>query len=198
MAEGLGGARGCTAARGARACRARAPRGRDPHEMLWRVPFEALPIGERYLGAMTSLSYASSLTTRLMSGATAEARPSEPPAVFAAVAAPVLPASLTAHIAQTAPDWVVRPPASAEREAAAAAGAAPPAGTILLAGAAATKTAVREGLARAGVIHMAAPFRVNGASALFLPLLLTGAAPADKESPAAADEIAAAMLDLGT
>jgi tetratricopeptide (TPR) repeat protein len=168
-----------------------------PHEMLWRVPFEALPVGDKYLGATTTLTYIASLSSLLSSRSRPLATSAEASDQWLAVAAPVLSALVTTHIAQTAPDWVIRPADSAAREAKlATADREPPAGVVLM-GTAATKAGVREGLLRATVIHIAAPFRVNGASVLFSPILLAAAAaqPADAAG-SSTNTVGDAMLDL--
>jgi tetratricopeptide (TPR) repeat protein len=168
-----------------------------PHEMLWRLPFEALPAGERYAGATAAITYTASVSSRLAVGSTAPASNAESSQRLLAVAAPVLPAALTTHIAQTAPDWSIRAPDAAEREAKLAAADREPSSAIVLTGAGATKASVREALAEASAIHIAAPFRVNGASVLFSPILLSGPASAATDSaPAPASSVADAMLDL--
>jgi tetratricopeptide (TPR) repeat protein len=162
-----------------------------PHEMLWRLPFEALPVGEHPLGTSTALTYVPSISSRLRPP-TPDPHPADG---FVGVAGPTLQSSLTAHFAQTAPDWVVRPPEPAVHEVKIAAGDRDAASVLLLTGAAATKAGVRESLARAGVIHIAAPFRVNGASALFSPMLLAAPSPPQGQS-APTSATAEAMLDL--
>ena len=39
-----------------------------PHEMLWRLPFEALPAGTGYLGATAAFTYTPSVSSRLATG----------------------------------------------------------------------------------------------------------------------------------
>ena len=170
-----------------------------PHEMLWRLPFEALPAGTGYLGATAAFTYTPSVSSRLATGPLPAAPDAGGPTQLLAVAAPTLPASLTTQLAQTAPDWIIRGPAAAEREAKAAVGDREPQAAVVLSGSAATKTGVLDGLTRAGIIHVAAPFRVNGASALFSPMLLAAPAPAPAPAPAstpAAGSVADAMLEL--
>jgi CHAT domain-containing protein len=53
-----------------------------------------------------------------------------------------------------------------------------------LSGAAATERAVREQLPGADIIHLALPFRINGAGALFSPLLLAGEPVGNPPEPA--------------
>ena len=89
------------------------------------------------------------------------------------VAAPELAPDVLAELARTAPDWTVRGGALAEQEVSAIASGAEATHAQLLEGAAATEAALREHLPQADVIHLGAPFRVNGASPLFSPLLLS-------------------------
>jgi CHAT domain-containing protein len=166
-----------------------------PCDMLWRVPFEALPIAEGYLGDAVALTYLPSISSG-MAAVVGAAPAGDRPDRFVAVAAPALPAALTSYLAQTAPDWIIRPAESAEREAKLSAGDHAAEASALLTGASATKAAARETLASAGVIHVAAPFRVNGASVLFSPILLAAPpVPADGPAPGA-NGIADSMLDL--
>ena len=141
-----------------------------PHEVLWRVPFEALPTESGYLADTTSIVYAPSVTALVRT----------PPAPLrdrsahrlVSVAAPELTPEVIEDIARTAPGWAIRIGAAAEKEASAIAGGAEPDRVQSLAGAAATEAALGERLPQADVIHLAAPFRVNGASPLFSPMLL--------------------------
>jgi tetratricopeptide (TPR) repeat protein/CHAT domain-containing protein len=148
-----------------------------PHEILWRVPFEALPSAVGQVVDSTSVSYAPSVTALVRtppheSGSAGAYR-------LVAVAAPALAPAVAERIAQTAPGWTIRTPASAEREAGLVARDADPATTIVLSGSAATESAVRERLPSADVVHLAAPFRINGASPLFSPVLLAPEAAYD-------------------
>ena len=138
-----------------------------PHEILWRVPFEALPAGDGYLGDSVRLSYSASVSSLLR--APEIARPEAMPVL--AIAAPELSADRRDRVARTAPDWTLRPSDIAAREAASATAPDTTRGAVH-AGASATENAVREQLGRAGTLHIAAPFRVNGASPLFSPILL--------------------------
>jgi CHAT domain-containing protein len=140
-----------------------------PHEILWRVPFEALPVDTGYLADNISIVYAPSATALV-------ARPTMPaelPTVELVVAsAPVLSQQSADQLAQTAPDWVVRPAAAADAEIKALLDGVDPARVAAIDSASATEAAVRERLPSASVIHLASPFRINGASPLFSPLLL--------------------------
>jgi CHAT domain-containing protein len=148
-----------------------------PHEVLWRVPFEALPSESGYLADATSIVYAPSVTALVRTPA------AEPPGIAAspdgvaprlrvvAAAAPELAAPVIEELARTAPGWTIRSMATAEQELAAVATGAEDR-VHAIRGADATEAALRERLPQADVIHLGAPFRVNGASPLFSPLLL--------------------------
>jgi tetratricopeptide (TPR) repeat protein len=139
-----------------------------PHEILWRVPFEALPAETGYLADRTTIVYATSATVL---GAIPR-QVGEPATLdLLAASAPALPPEMSDQIAQTAPDWTVRTPASAEGELRAIVEGADPARIGVVESAAATEATLRERLPAASVIHLAAPFRINGASPLFSPFL---------------------------
>jgi len=141
-----------------------------PHEVLWRVPFEAMPAENGYLADSMSVVYAPSVTTLVRTPQPdSKAAPSN---LLVAVAAPQLAPPVVERIAQTAPGWTLRSSASADQEVKGIAGGADSTATLLVDGAAATEAALRERLPSADVIHLAAPFRINGASPLFSPLLL--------------------------
>jgi CHAT domain-containing protein len=153
-----------------------------PDGVLWRVPFEALPAGAHYLGDSTTVVYAGSLTSLVRAPAGPLATATIP---LLAVGFPALTAGDRESVAATAPTWTLRPPDAAEGElrAIAARFSDPP--DARLSGAAATEAAFRDRAPSASVLHLAAPFRVNGASALFSPLLLS------KDETPAADRTAA-------
>jgi tetratricopeptide (TPR) repeat protein len=145
-----------------------------PHEVLWRVPFEALP-GERgYLADSVTVTYAPSVTALVRPPKRAAVVEGQPAADLLVIAsAPQLAPAAIESVAHTAPGWVLRSPGRATEEIKAIAGAsADPAGTVIIEGAGATEAAVRDRLPGARVIHVGAPFRINGASPLFSPFLL--------------------------
>ena len=90
-----------------------------------------------------------------------------------AVSAPEISSSTRDRLQATTPGWTLRPGDSgaAEIEAIAAVFDDPPA--TVLSGSAATESDVRDRVAGATIIHIAAPFRMNGASPLFSSILLT-------------------------
>jgi CHAT domain-containing protein len=152
-----------------------------PDDVLWRVPFEALPIDDRYLADFATVTYAGSISA-LLSPSQDAAEPAALPIV--GIGAPELGTPVRDRLKATAPNWTLRAPASAERElkAAAALYQEPPA--VVRLGAAATEEAFRADVERAALLHIAAPFRTNSASPLFSPLLLTTPAGERPESPA--------------
>ena len=142
-----------------------------PHEVLWRMPFEALPVKQRFLGDVTSVTYVPSATAMVRVPARQE---SEGPIKTFAAAAPVLSDTVVKRIAQTAPAWTLRNHENATAELKQAFAKIPQDGLTVLTGADAIEPAIRQGLAAADVLHLALPFRINGAGALFSPLLLAG------------------------
>jgi hypothetical protein len=147
-----------------------------PDDMLWRVPFEALPSGAGYLLDGTQVVYAASVTARVR----ARSGEGEPPAFrVAAAVAPDVPATVIETLKNTAPTWVLR---SAD---AAAAGVARLEGTLgvealhQVTGAAATEDALRTAASAASVLHVEGPFRVNAASPAFSSILLAVPPPAE-------------------
>ena len=143
-----------------------------PHEILWRVPFDALPIADKYVGDLMPVLYASSMT------AVARVPPHAAPDATAGrtftAAAPLLAESLRVRVQQTAPGWSLRESDNALSEVKRVAGDLPPERLTSLSGADVTEPAVRDQLASADILHLALPFRIDGAGALFSPLLLAG------------------------
>ena len=111
-----------------------------PHEILWRVPFQALPSGEGYLGDHASVVLAGSVS---MAAAAMERVPASGASLLV-VGAPELTPSRIEGMKQVAPAWTLRAPDDASQELAAASAGQPDAKESL-AGSAATERAVREG-----------------------------------------------------
>ena len=155
-----------------------------PDDVLWRVPFEALPIADRYLADFVTVTYAGSIAA-LVSQPQAAADPAALPLL--GVGAPELGAPIRDRLKATAPNWTLRAPAAAEREVKAAAALYEDPAAVVHLGAAATEEAFRADVERAALLHVAAPFRTNSASPLFSPLLLT--TPAGDRPESAADGI---------
>ena len=147
-----------------------------PHEILWRVPFEALPAGSGFVGTDRSVSYAPSATALIRAP-----QPGEPTADVTGVllaGAPDIAPALRDRIARVAPGWALRPPENADREMKAIAEVVEPARLTAIRGPEVPESAMRELLPSAQTIHVAAPFRISGASPLFSPLLLADEKPA--------------------
>jgi tetratricopeptide (TPR) repeat protein len=139
-----------------------------PHEILWRVPFEALPIGGGYLGDVGSVAYAPSVSSLVRPPSVT----ATPDPLVVAIAAPAVAASAEARLKQIAPGWTLRSADSSDREARLAAGNGESPPVTVLSGPSATEAAARELIPRASVLHFATPFRVNGASPLFSTIML--------------------------
>jgi CHAT domain-containing protein len=160
-----------------------------PDDLLWRVPFEALPTAAGYLSDRATLTYLPSVTAVVRSPQIEKVTAARP---IALVSAPELPSTLVERLTATAPTWMLRKPepAASETERIAAVfredAAAEFAGTLLT-GAAATRPAVGEAMAAAAAVHIAAPFRLNSASPLFSPVLLA-AEQTGVSSQASSDE----------
>jgi CHAT domain-containing protein len=163
-----------------------------PHDILWRVPFEALPVGDGSLGERTQVSYAGSRTALLRS------REGESTGVrsLVAVSAPALVRALAERILQVAPDWSLRPAKAGSRETQAVREIYSD-DAVVLTGEGATEAAIRDQLESASVLHIAAPFRINGASPLFSPVLLAGqSAPQTPDDDGTLDAREVANLTL--
>ena len=141
-----------------------------PDDVLWRVPFEALPVKAGELADGTTVMYAGSVTS-LVRPPAATLDPA--PCRSLAVGSPDLPPATRERVNTTAPGWTAalrRRPRRPRCGAIAVPFSEPPA--TVLSGAAATEAAVRAQGPAASFLHVAAPFRMNGASPLFSPILL--------------------------
>jgi tetratricopeptide (TPR) repeat protein len=157
-----------------------------PHEVLWRVPFEALPVERGYLADTTTVVYAPSVTALVKTPpqastpvAAAEQSTAADRKLLVTVAAPELAPAVVERTAQTAPGWALRTAERAGQEVKTILAAADAERALLIEGTGATEAALRERLPSADVIHLAGPFRINGASPLFSPLLLAPQSGAD-------------------
>ena len=148
-----------------------------PDGLLWKIPFEALRVGDADLAALASVTYATSLATWIQQAALSPAESG----ALAAIAGPELSSRLRARLALTLPGW--SPPDAAN--------AIDQMRTIAdmyesraraWSGRDATEAAVRVAVDAADVIHLAAPLHVTGASPLFSTVLL-----ADGDSTPASD-----------
>jgi tetratricopeptide (TPR) repeat protein len=164
-----------------------------PHEILWRVPFEALPLGGGYLGSSIALTYAPSVTALVRTPPVPDSSTSDGSAVLVA-GAPQISDALRNRMAQIAPEWTLRREDVADREMHAVAEAIEPDNLRGARGPEVSESLLRELMPAAGTLHLAAPFRVNGASPLFSPLLLA-AERMDADAAAAPDSRKDGSLD---
>lgn len=154
-----------------------------PDDLLWRVPFEAMPVPGGYLGENATLTYAPSIATVVK---TDPPDVSAPPSHTLIVAAPQIPAPTVEQLAATAPSWMLRAGEVAVKEAEGIRAAMKDGAVVTLTGAGATAAAMRQGAQKAGALHIAAPFRLNSAGPLFSPVLLA-APPTTGASARASD-----------
>lgn len=140
-----------------------------PHDVTWRIPFEALPLGDGYLGDRAQVIYAGSRAS-VIRGAGLESVSGE---TMLAVSAPELMPATKERLQQAAPGWALRAGDAADRETATVAPVYGENATVL-SGGASSESAFRAKAATASVLHLAAPFRINGASPLFSSVLLSG------------------------
>lgn len=160
-----------------------------PDDVLWRVPFEAMPVETGFLADRASVAYAASIGALT---SVPPAQPTDPNAPVVIVAAPELPPQVLEKLKTTAPTWAIRPAEAAMAEVeriTSAPGDNPP---IVLTGADATEGQLK----RASALHVGAPFRINSAGPLFSPILLTPPPPVIEEGePAIKEEEPAPPVD---
>lgn len=156
-----------------------------PDDVLWRIPFEALPVDEGYLADRATVTYAGSMFS-MPAVETRAPAPAEGPALLA-IAAPDVAPSTADRLKATLPGWTVRPPETAQRETQQIAGAYSEPAPVTQSGAGATERAFRDRAAETSLLHFAAPFRINGGSPLFSFVLLT-ASPATDTAVDSADD----------
>jgi hypothetical protein len=140
-----------------------------PDDLLWKVPFEALRVGETDLAAFASVTYATSFATWIQQAALS---PTESGGLTA-IAGPELSPALRAILALTLPGWTPPDPSSAIDQMNTI-GAMYESRAHVTSGAEATETVVRGAVDSAAVIHLAAPLHVTGPSPLFSAVLLAG------------------------
>ncbi len=156
-----------------------------PHEVLWRVPFQALPSRDGYLADHATVVIAGAIA---MLGRAADREPAaDGPLVM--VGAPQLEQSRIDRMRQVAPAWTLRAAEDARSEIDAGSGAQDDRKDVFV-GTAATERALRDALARAGRIHIAAPFRINAASPLFSSIVLAEPPPVTEPAPTASEAAA--------
>ena len=144
-----------------------------PDDVLWKVLFEALPVGESDLSSRARVTYATSLATLAAERAIPDAPPQPGHVAAGIVGAPAIPAAIRAQVALTSQGWK-EPDAAASL--AAAGEAAKPYGDAATAKTAAdaTEAAVRALLDSSDVVHVVAPLQMSGPTPLFSSLLLAG------------------------
>lgn len=163
-----------------------------PDDMLWRVPFEALPIGTAVVADRTTIAYAISIAT-LQTPLTRSTTSPVLPAL--AVVAPVLAPDRIERMRSTAPNWTPRAADVAGSEVTRVAAAIE--GVTILSGTQATEAAVRAQAPAGSILHLAAPFRINGASPLFSRVLLAAGIGADAADDGVLESREIFNLDAG-
>jgi hypothetical protein len=147
----------------------------SPDDMLWRVPFEAMPIETHYLADQAIVTYAMSVASVIR---VPPAPAPDPKAPIVAVAAPQLPDALVETLKSTAPTWTIRSADASTAEVQritkqlAQEDAATEPAPIVLSGTDATSARLSSARDVVGPLHIAAPFRVNSGGPLFSPILL--------------------------
>ena len=144
-----------------------------PDDLLWRLPFEALPLGDSTLAATTRVRYATSLATLSIQQRLAAERSSAAPVTAALLAAPVIPDAVRKQITLTQPAWK-EPDGEKARLGADSLRALYGEASSLSSGAEASEGAARAAFGVADVVHTSAPFQVSGATPLFSYLALSG------------------------
>jgi tetratricopeptide (TPR) repeat protein len=152
--------------------------GRDrctivPDDLLWKVPFEALTIGDGLLASRIRVAYATSLATMTVE-ARASADRERPEGVSAALfAAPVIPDAVRTQLTLAQSGW--KPPDEASAIRVTGEDARPYGDAAAIKTSAdASESALRSALGSADVLHLAAPFHASGASPLFSMAVLAG------------------------
>lgn len=139
-----------------------------PDDLLWRMPFEAMPVDGGYLADRAVVTYLPSLRAVSVPAA------SPPPdGVATIVTGPQLAATVVDELKVTAPSWTLRPADVASAEATAVSAVMTDPAPRLLAGMDATAASAKSAAASAPIVHIGAPFRINAASPLFSAVLLT-------------------------
>jgi tetratricopeptide (TPR) repeat protein len=157
-----------------------------PDDLLWKVPFEALPADEGDLAAHVHVTYATSLATLAVQRRIAASQPAPARVTAGILAAPVIPESIRTHLTLTQPGWK-EPDADATVAAAQVIAKIYGDAVTLRTRAEATESAGRALLETADVLHVSAPLLMSGPTPLFSSLLLGGAAP-EKEKEKEKDE----------
>ena len=141
-----------------------------PDDVLWRVPFEALPVEAGFLADRTTVMYVGSATSLVRAPPTGS--PSDALTVLM-VGTPDLPSTTRERVKATSPGWTLPAAGAAGAEVRTIASLFEEPAVTTLSGAAATEASLRVQAGGASMLHVAAPFRMNGASPLFSPILLS-------------------------
>ena len=157
-----------------------------PDDILWRIPFEAMPVGDRYLADRVPVSYMPSVAAAVLAPAPAAQEESR---TIVAVAAPLLAADVVEMLKSTAPTWTLRTGESSAAEVVRIGAARDAPAPKVLTGAEATQEALEAAIRSARALHIAAPFRVNSASPLFSPVLLAAADAEGTRAPGGDGEL---------
>ena len=146
-----------------------------PDDLLWKVPFEALPVGEGDLSSRARVTYATSLAALAAQRQAAERTPPPDHLVAGIAGAPDIPAAIRAQVALTSQSW--KEPDQAVSLAMTSEIAKTYGGVATVKTAAdATEAAVRALLETSDVVHVGAPLQMSGPTPLFSSLLLAGVA----------------------
>lgn len=146
-----------------------------PDDLLWKVPFEALPIGDVILGHKRQVSYATSLATLAVQRRAAAAQPAVDRASAGIAAAPVIPPIIRTQLTLAQPGWK-EPDPSASLAAATALAKTYGDTAVVRSGVDATEAGTRTLLETVDVLHLAAPLQMAGATPLFSSVILGGSA----------------------
>ena len=124
-----------------------------PHEVLWRVPFEALPTENGYLADTTTVVYAGSVTALVRTPPIDW--PADSPVQLVAAASPQLAPTVVDELARSAPGWAIRGEAGGQKEMAAILAGVDADRVQALTAAEASEAALGERLPHADIIHLA-------------------------------------------
>ena len=144
-----------------------------PDDLLWKVPFEALAVGDVPLGQTTRVTYATSLATLAVQRRAAAARPALDRVTVGIAAAPVIPAVIRTQLTLAQPGWKEPDPAASLAAATALAKTYGDA-AVVRSGADATEAGARTLLETVDVLQLAAPLQMAGATPLFSSVILGG------------------------
>jgi len=150
-----------------------------PDDLLWKVPFEALPSGDGELGAHATVTYATSLATLALERRPAPGLQPDHP-VAGVLAAPAIPDAIRAQIVLTLSTWKPQD-ADASRAAGQAAAGAYGEGVAVHTGADASEAAARSLLGASDVLHLQAPLQVSGTTPLLSSVILAATSEAAPE-----------------